>query len=185
LNEFHHGRQSGRFGELIAVKGPDVTAAKMTGGRAIPPGGVGANQVGAEQGVVELSTSGEPIAEVKRFTTIERFKSNDGKGFYVQLHPQPRPYPVTFEPHNSAVKELRKGHDGRCFRVHGGHSRAEQGILIHEAPHVGWVIGCISPRPLNDFRTEFPNEPGNPSYKSMDELFKFVGPKGNLYVLDW
>lgn len=88
------------------------------------------------------------VEEVKRFTTIERFRATSTRGFYVQLHPKPAPYGITYEAGNSAVKKLRTAHDGRCFRVHGGKPGAEQGILIHEAPHVGWVIGCISPRPL-------------------------------------
>jgi hypothetical protein len=87
---------------------------------------------------------------------------------------------------NSAVKHLwNKKHNGKCFRVHGGHSGPEQGILIHEAPNVGWLIGCISPRPLKNFTTEFANQPGNPSNKCMEELFRFVGGQGDLFVLDW
>lgn len=123
---------------------------------------------------------------MKRFTTVERFKADSGKGFYVQLHPQPNPYFITFESGNSAVKKLRTGHDGRCFRVHGGKPGPEQGILIHEAPHVGWVIGCIGPRPLHDFSTDGQNVPGNPSAKAMEELFRLVGrERSPFFVLDW
>ncbi len=179
LRAFKHGAQSGRWGELVAVKGPKVTAARLSTG-----GGSGGIQL--ENGVLELSSVGA-MTEVKRFTSMERFKTDNGKGFYVQLHPKPDPYWITFEPGNSAVKHLRPGkHDGRCFRVHGGKPGPEQGILIHEAPHVGWVIGCLSPRPLNNFTKEFDNAPGNPSYNSMNELFSFVGVgRADFFVLDW
>jgi hypothetical protein len=50
---------------------------------------------------------------------------------------------------------------------------------------VGWVIGCIAPRPLNDFTIEHRNAPGNPSHQAMDDLFSFVGARGDLFVLDW
>ena len=104
----------------------------------------------------------------------------------MQLHPKPDPYGITYEVGNTAVKKLRAGHDGRCFRVHGGKAGPEQGILIHEAPHVGWVTGCISPRPLNNFGVEFVNAAGNPSFLSMNELFQFVGAaRADLFVLDW
>jgi len=126
------------------------------------------------------------LTAVKRFTTMERFKADSGSGFYVQLRPRPTPYWISRESNNHAVKGIRTGHDGRCFRVHGGRSEAEKGILIHEAPHVGWVIGCIGPRPLKNFALEFANTTGNESYKSMDELFAFVGyDRADLFVLDW
>lgn len=178
LRSFNHGRQSGRWGELVAIKGPKINSVtmSMTGGGGIP----------VDFGSLALSTSGGSIGDVKRYTTIERFKTNSGKGFYVELHPKPGPYWVTYEIGNSAVRELRKGHDGRCFRVHGGKSGPEQGILIHEAPHVGWVIGCISPRPLHNYALEFSNAPGNPSYNAMNELFHFVGcAPADFFVVDW
>jgi hypothetical protein len=184
LQQFHHGRQSGRWGELIAVKGPKVTAVTLSpGGGSNPAEGT---SIPIENGVLQLSTNGGAIKEVKRFTSMERFHTNDGKSYYVQLHPKPDPYWITFETGNSAVKELREGHDGRCFRVHGGKPGPEQGILIHEAPHVGWLIGCLSPRPLKNLNTEFQNIPGNPSFVAMNQLFQFVGAvRADFFVLDW
>jgi hypothetical protein len=186
LREFRHGQSSGRFGELIAVKGPKVTAARLASfSLGSPLGAAGSSRIPVGNGTLELSIGLGTVEEVKRFTTIERFRGKHS-GFYVQLHPKPGPYGITYEAGNSAVKKLRTGHDGRCFRVHGGKPGAEQGILIHEAPHVGWVIGCISPRPLNDFRVEFDNAPGNPSFQSMNELFRFVGAaRADFFVLDW
>jgi hypothetical protein len=46
------------------------------------------------------------------------------------------------------MAELNKS--GQCLRVH-GHGYLQQGtstpagMLVHEAPHVGWLIGCIAP----------------------------------------
>jgi hypothetical protein len=184
LKEFKHGAQSGRWGELVAIKGPKIASVKMS------PGGDSSSDGGATievaHGVLQLSTTAATLGEVKHYTSMERFKTNNGKSWYVQLHPKPQPYSISFESGNSAVKELRAGHTGNCFRVHGGKPGPEQGILIHEAPHVGWLIGCISPRPLNNFNVEFPNQSGNPSYQCMNELFHFVGhTRADLFVLDW
>jgi hypothetical protein len=188
LRSFTHGGQSGRWGELIAVKGPKVTSVQMLPSNwKSGDGTAGGEIIPVQHGILQLSTTGAAISEVKHFTSMERFQTNDGKSYYVQLHPKPDPYWITFEVGNSAVKHLRpKTHDGRCFRVHGGKPGPEQGILIHEAPHVGWLIGCISPRPLNNLAIEFKNEAGNPSFMSMNELFQFVGAaRADLFVLDW
>jgi hypothetical protein len=184
LKEFRSGPRSGRWGELVAVAGPKISAVTLA------PGGGGEvateGSISVTHGVLQLSSGGGAISSVKRYTSMERFRTNDQKSFYVQLHPQAIPYTVTYETGNSAVKKMRPTHDGRCFRVHGGKVGPEQGILIHEAPQVGWLIGCISPRPLNNFRTEFANEIGNPSYQCMNELFQLVGhSRANLFVLDW
>jgi len=181
LRSFRHGAQSGRWGELVAIKGPKVTSARLSSGSSGDSTGIR-----MENGVIQLTTTGGTLAEEQHFTSMERFHTNDGKGFYVELHPKPDPYWITLEYGNSAVKELRKDHDGRCFRVHGGKPGPEQGILIHEAPHVGWLIGCLSPRPLNNFAVEFKNERGNPSYQAMNQLIQFVGPaRADFFVLDW
>jgi len=187
LRTFKHGRLSGRWGQLIAVKGPKIKAVGLSPGVGLSSGnGVsGGGSIAIDTGVLELDMEGGAVTDVKKYTSMERFRTNDGKSYYVQLHPKLAPYWITYETGNSAVRELRRGHDGRCFRVHGGKG-PERGILIHEAPHVGWLIGCISPRPLHNYRVEFPNDPTNPSYVSMNELFHFVGHKqADLFVLDW
>lgn len=190
LREFKYGGCSGRWGELVAIKGPRIFSVNffMGFGNNLFSNGDSAGMVSTEYGAMNFQSSGEGVGEVKRFRTIERFRADHGgKGYYVQLHPRPNPYTVTFETGNSAVKHLHnKKHDGRCFRVHGGKTAAEQGILIHEAPNVSWVIGCIGPRPLNATALNYPNEVGNPSYNAMDELFNFVdGGRADLFVLDW
>jgi hypothetical protein len=189
LKPFHHGQLSGRWGELIAVRGPKVTAVRLSpsgGSNPSSDAAAGSGGIPVGHGILQLSMTGGAVTAAKRFTSMERFKTNDGRGYYVQLHPKPDPYSITFESGNTAVKHLRKGHDGRCFRVHGGKVGPEQGILIHEAPHVGWVIGCISPRPLHNYTHEFQNQPGNPSFVAMNELFEFVGiSPAAFFVLDW
>jgi hypothetical protein len=188
---FKLGNRSGRWGELVAIRGPKVSAVQMApnlGGCPTEDSGGGGDCIAFGGGTLNVSTvDGSPIEAWKRFTSLERFKADGGaKGFYVQLHPKPGPYFVTYEAGNSVVKTLRPDHDGRCLRVHGGSTSAEQGILIHEAPEVGWLIGCISPRPLNNLTTQFPNKKGNPSYRSMNELFQFVGAnRADLFVTDW
>ncbi|HEY2013447.1 MAG TPA: hypothetical protein VGH38_08095 [Bryobacteraceae bacterium] len=177
------------------MKGGKVTSAQMSTGK--DDGGAGGIQV--VHGTIQPSFSDGGIEDVKRYTTIERFHANGGgSGFYVQLRPNVPdskskkppgkigPYKVKFEPGNSKVKDLRPGHTGNCFRVRGGISTPEQGILIHEAPNVSWVIGCIGPRPLLNFEPNMKNLPGNPSYVSMQELFQFVGTaEADFFVLDW
>jgi hypothetical protein len=150
----------GRFGTLVVLSGGKVSKVKISGAS----GGIE-----VPTGVLEVTATGG-VQEVKRFTTIERM---DG---YIQLHPQPdKAYPITYETGNSAVAHLRK--DGRCFRVHGGRTAQERGILIHEAPHVGWLIGCIGPRKLDDHGTYTESSRG-----AMEELFAAVGARAALVV---
>lgn len=56
---------------------------------------------------------------------------------------------------------------------------------MHEAPHVGWVVGCIGPRPFGD-RRAYDNVPGNPADKTVREIVGEVakrGGKGTLFVM--
>jgi hypothetical protein len=161
---------SGRWGEMIAFKGPKVTAATILADSEPPPGGVVDQTICPDDRTLHLSTDGDPIKEVKRFTTMERFRADSGGGYYVQPRPKPEPYVINFESGNSVVRTLRRGHDGRCFR-------------IHEASNVSFLIGCISPRPLGEFTSAFPN---NPASLSMNELIDFAGfDKANFFVHDW
>ena len=67
----------------------------------------------------------------------------------------------------------------------GGATAAQRGILIHEAPRVGWLIGCISPCPKGDRRV-YPNEDDNPSQRAMQEMMgamnRFGAGRGDLFV---
>jgi hypothetical protein len=137
---------------------------------------------------LELVTEHGPIEAITEYTTIERYRNNLGdRGHgYVMLHAKEHPYGLRVELNNSVVRTLRKNHSGNCIRVLGGDPGAEQGILIHEAPTVGWLIGCISPRPKNDRRV-FHNIDGNPSFTAMNEILevmkKFGHGRGALFVL--
>jgi len=131
------------------------------------------------------------ITSKKQFTTIERYRTDSGAvnqwDFgYVRLVGRPRPYGLRAESGNSAVQKLRPGrHDGACIRVLGGETEQQRAILIHEAPNVSWVTGCISPRPFGD-RAAYPNNPGNPSDVAVREIILSLrarGGAGNLFVL--
>lgn len=195
--------QSGRFGELVVINGPKVKDARMIPSNATVSAAAGAKTIPVTNGTIQFTASGGAITATKRFTTIERFLEDasrnpkiktphdPSKGFVeiapnkAKMHPKGVPYWVTYEARNSKVVEL-PGADGQCFRVHGGTRTGENGILIHEAPHVGWVVGCISPRPLNNFTLEFPMG-RNPSRLAIEELIGFIGKTGksDFFVLDW
>jgi hypothetical protein len=197
---FTWGSLHGRFGVLLAVSGPTVTAVSLeeNGGTAdadaieVLPG---------QHRSLKLESDGNAVTDIMRYTTIERM---DG---YVQLRPncgsfkkkKEGVYEVTVESGNSVVRHLYQGkdrqgswtgpvvHDGNCLRIHGAVTSRERGILIHEAPNVSWLIGCISPRNLYNFDTALESRPRtNESYVAMTELFQFLGrERANFFVLDW
>jgi len=166
----YHGRNSGlmgRFGTLLVFTGERITGVEILG-RDVQ----GAGFVDVPSGRLELESSGE-VMEVARYTTIERM------GGFVQLRPQRKPYTLRFEPNNSEVAKLH--HGGRCYRVHGGHTEKERNILIHEAPHVGWLTGCIGPRLLHDRKMDTQS-----CQWAMIDLIRHVGVRGaDFFVLDW
>ena len=163
---FHHWSGHGRFGTLIVFKGEKITEAQILDGQG------SAGSITVPSGVLEVKSSGS-VEEVARYTTIERM---DG---YVQLRPRPTPYTVTYEMNNPVVAKLK--HGGNCFRVHGGQTKPEQGILIHEAPHVGWLIGCIGPRKLDDKSLDC-----DTALKAVVDLHKHIGAaRADFFVLDW
>jgi hypothetical protein len=193
--------QSGRFGELVVIDGPKVTDAQMIPSNGTASGAGGTNTIKVTNGTIEFTSNGGAITATKRFTTMERFLQdallnskttrNPADGFVqmapnkAKVHPKGVPYWVTYEARNSKVIEL-PGADGQCFRVNGGTRKGEDAVLIHEAPHVGWVVGCISPRPLNDFTLEYQSD-RNPSRLAIEELIGFIGKTGksDFFVLDW
>jgi hypothetical protein len=183
-------RISGMWGTMIMIVGDPVRAAQFDQpimGPLFP--GEQRDVVMLNRRPVHLVVKGA-IKSRKEFTTIERYRTNSGTVNqwdigYVRLVGRDMPYGLRVEKNNSAVKKLRDGHDGACIRVLGGQTEAQRGILIHEAPHVGWVIGCISPRPHGD-REAYPNRPGNPSDVAVREIIgemKRLGGTGNLFVL--
>lgn len=172
--------QYGRFGTLLVLQGGTVAEARVSraGTSSGSPGAIA-----TPTGTLEITTSdGAGVREIKRYTTIERMHG------YVQLKPQEYngkaykqgPYGLTYEQNNPVVAEL-KGTGGRCFRVHGGITPQERGILIHEAPHVGFLIGCIGPRLYQDRSPGFTAS----AHTAMNELFGVVPRPSALFVLDW
>jgi hypothetical protein len=152
---------------------------------------------------LQLTGDNAAITDIKRYTTIERM---DG---FIQLSPNcpayrtfkkmgKGVYTVTVEPHHSVVRDLYRGgppgtrtgpivHDGKCLRIHGTNDGPEAGILLHEAPHVGWLTGCISPRTRNTRDLELENKANkNQSYMAMLQLFRLIGDKqADFFVLDY
>ncbi|HLJ50644.1 MAG TPA: hypothetical protein VKU01_31740 [Bryobacteraceae bacterium] len=171
--------QLGRFGTMIVLQGGKVTKIKVNQGNG-SNGGSGGIVVPA--GVLDVSSDGGAVKEIKRFTTIERM------GGYVQLKPQEynghlyksEGYGLRYDPHNSVVAEL-KGTGGRCFRVLGGLTQQERAILIHEAPHVGYLLGCIGPRQYSDRNAGW----SSTAHSTMNELFAISPSPSSLFVLDW
>lgn len=183
---------SGRWGTMIVVKGAQILTAGFAA--ASDASSTGFTLAGKP---LYLKTKDNSQPElVAEFDTMERFRFDGtktekyGKGFYMQVKPRPnQPYELIMSI-SKRVTELNKS--GNCLRVQ-GHGYKQQGsgagagILIHEALHIGFVIGCISPREKNNRSQD--NDRGS-SRRAMDIIFKSmgnfaVGKKANLFVLDW
>jgi hypothetical protein len=179
---------SGRWGSLLLLRGPQIYAVVPIADGDKAPATVGPQYVTLADKKLQLTTDGQAISLSKEYTSMERYRKDDGAldGRWIMLHPRPNAYELTYEPGNEKVKTLRPGYSGNCIRVRGGNPGAEQGILIHEAPNVTWLEGCISPRPKDDLR-EFEDKDGNPSYLAINEIMKelntYGGGRGSLYVL--
>jgi hypothetical protein len=179
---------SGRWGSLLLLRGPQVFGVVPVIGNSAAPATVGAQYVTLADRKLQLTTDGRSFAFSKEYTSMERYRTDFGslEGRYIMLHPRPNPYDLRYEPGNSVVKTLRPNHSGNCIRVLGGNPGPEQAILIHEAPNVTWLIGCISPRPKDDKR-EFDNADGNPSFRAMNEIMGELnaqgGGRGSLFVI--
>jgi hypothetical protein len=206
LHEFHYEAHSGRWGNMAVVEGPKILGAgfpnqslSVAGTAASKVGSIGWQAVNRQRTIaiipfggkkLELVTDGGPIQRVTEFDSMERFRSDKGKGFYMQVRPRPtQPYPLTMESSSEVARLNRHGH---CLRVHGhGYkqqgSHADAGILVHEAPKVAWLIGCISPREKNHRKQ---GEESGPSRRAMEFIFHAMGGfksgvHGALIVLDW
>jgi len=205
-----HG--NGRWGRMVVLKGARIRSAQTTSIVDLPDifsYGVPAGMLGAMVNLgstvaaaalgktcirighqaFALDTDGE-VEVVGRFDTLERFRTDSNRSkYYVQLEPRPiKPYEIRMDI-SKRVKKVNT--TGQCFRVH-GHSTSSQnggtaGILIHEAPHPGWLIGCIAPREVDN---KIANHNHGPSRRAMDSLFTLlggfsVGRKAELLVMDW
>lgn len=188
---------SGRWGTMCMVHGATVHAVQPSGGMvasAIHGAmhqalGHQAQQIAFAGRSLTLFTDAGGLSAPVAFTTAERFRGSTGglgREGYVHMTPRREPYGLRVERGNRVVKTLRSGHSGDCIRVLGGVGK-QKGILIHEAPHVGWVIGCIGPRPLGE-RGVLPNRDGNPSDLCVRQIIREMvvhgHGKGQLFVLD-
>jgi hypothetical protein len=213
--EFKYGAKSGRWGTMAVVEGPAVLAGNFMGltseqglllagvaSTLITAGAVALNPFAAAAAkpqvasislggrTVLMLTAGGKITRVTEFDTMERFRADSGKGFYMQVKPRPQePYLLTMMK-SSTVAKLNKS--GECLRVH-GHGYVQQGtnttagILVHEAPNVSWLIGCIAPR-LKGNRKQ--GSERSVSTQAMDFIFNAMGgfangKRASLLVLDW
>ncbi len=184
-------RISGLWGTMLMMVGPTIKYASFTGPSPAPlQKDERAEELELTGRRLFVTAAGDDVASTKEFTTVERYRTNLGHVDkydvgYVRLVRRTTPYGIRIEEGNKVVKTLRKGHDGLCLRVTGAAKGPQEGILIHEAPHAGWVIGCISPRPLGN-RGVFDNVPKNPSQLSMLEIvaeLRKTHNKGQLYVV--
>ncbi len=165
---------------------------------AVMNGGIGKTTFRVGYKGIALETFGGDVEVVARFDTLERFRTGSG-GYYCQLKPRPeKPYEIRMDISRNVkgyVDKEGKKHEGvnstgKCFRVHGHEticSGVKAGILLHEAPHPGWLLGCIAPREIN-------NKAGShdkaPSRNAMEGIFSLMGgfsegKKADLLVMDW
>lgn len=142
---------------------------------------------------VGLLTDGTPLAVLQVFDTMERYRGDNGlfgRDGFIMTDPRPtRPYWLTMESGNSIVAKVNT--DGRCLRIHDHGKRqlngSPAGLLIHEAPHVNWLTGCISPRLQTNMRQQGHDK--QPSHDAMEFIFNSVkkyggGREASLIVLD-
>jgi hypothetical protein len=160
--------ETGRFGTLVLFSADQITEVQL-----LKDNEQGATSAPVPGGRLEIAYSGE-LKEVARYTTIERTDHN-----MVSMPRKREPYFVTWEPNNSAVRHLAAS-QGHCFRVLGGSTHAQLGILIHAAPHVGWLTGCISPRNLGDKALV-----SQSTYLAIADLYRHIGSeKAALFITD-
>jgi len=185
LSEFKYGKMSGRWGSMLVVSGAKISsvAVSQNGGSG------GGYEVGGKSLDIQIADGGA-VETVAEFDTMERFRADTGRGFYMQVRPRPaQPYMLTMY---RAPLVAKLNSSGNCLLVH-GHGYKQQGsgddagILVHEAPNVSWLIGCISPREKNHHEQ---NSTPGPSRSAMEAIFDAMGGfspgrKADLFVLDW
>ena len=204
-------RYSGRWGSMLMIVGPKISSATIADPP--PPGTpVTVHRPTDTTQIVDfggsdlkLVTDGSIIESQTYYTTMERFRSELGylgnhrevnQFGFVELHPDPTaPYLLSLGTGYDKLINMRAGTNGDYVKINKGKTQTveltdkEQAILFHEAVHVGWLTGCISPRPWGDIRVFDQQDPNNPSAKAMREIFAALraapNQKGSLYVMDW
>jgi hypothetical protein len=167
------GLISGQWSTMAVVEGPMVYAVQRTAEAAVNVanalGTAGWNfpvpvqlpsfttaQTTVNGQPVYLVTDGTAIARTTQLDALERFRTNSKAGFYVRIPPRPnRAYGLKC--YNADVVAdfhrrlgIRTSDPGMCLLVQDHDVKQENGelagILLHEAPHPGWLTGCIGPR---------------------------------------
>jgi hypothetical protein len=150
---------------------------------------------------ITLNTVGGDVELVAAFDTLERFRGEkDRSAYFVQLPPNPStPYQIKMDISRNVRgytdKEGKKhegvNETGQCFRVLNPGIKCktggDAGILIHEASHPGWLLGCIAPREMNN---RVAGSSFTSSKNAMKKLFSLMGgfsegKKVDLLVMDW
>lgn len=178
------------WGKLFAVKGCLASARfdragfeRSTNGKTIEV------TTNAGKRTLHLESESGEIGEIREFDSLERVggfvhldANTDAAPFYplkMEINPRVR---NSFE-----TGKVKDHNDGRCFRVldhpNKNHRNVMAGILVHEAPHVGWLTGCIAPG------TRRGEQFGGSSRQAMNEIFQIMGgfapnKQARLIVLD-
>jgi hypothetical protein len=185
-------RISGMWGTMAMITGPRITYAsfKRPPDEKLHQGGY-TQAIEFVENELWLTFEGDGDMEsMKLYTTVERYRTDAGHlydwgGGYVRMVSRDEPYGLKNESNNFIVRRYLGRGNGDCIRVQGGATEQQRAILIHDTPHVGFVIGCIGPRPHGD-RTAYQNVANNPSDRAVQEIRTELGRrqgKGSLYVL--
>lgn len=135
------------------------------------------------------------VAEHGEIGAVREFDSLERVGGFVHLDANTDAVPfyplkmeINFRVRDSFEAGGVKDHNGgRCFRVLKHPTKKSDGvmagILVHEAPHVGWLTGCVAPGKRQGDRF------GDSSRRAMNEIFQMTGgfapnKSARLIVLD-
>ncbi len=200
-------KQGGRWGRLGVLFGPQIDECAFEPLRQQSSVASGSPLSVAFAGRMLYCASGKSreVLLFREYQSMERFRSNLGeldvqeiidnkpvikyKGF-VALPSSATPYDICsnggregkLQKHVPPPRYLRITQPpGIAPRL----TSLQRNILIHQAPHVGWLTGCISPRPIGD-EAVYANDGKNKSCLAMSEILNLIhagGNKGKLFVL--
>lgn len=182
LDEVTFGKKSGRWGKMIVVQGAKVSAASYT--KTVNPFG---ETISLGHKMLSLESIGnDNLKVVGQYETLERHLTDKKTGTYVSLKPRPdSPYQLIVSTSKNVQDTVNK--TGRCLRVINHTTKNEKGIragiLMHEASHPGWLIGCIAPFPHGNKSV---SHNFAPSRSAMNEIYQLIKLHGtaNFFVMD-
>lgn len=196
---------SGRWGTMAVLTGPVVSAAyrgtssvtnavmKSFAQQSLPPGATPqVEQIILAGHTVSLITDGSgPLKTLTEFDTMERDRTDSNKdAWYVALPKRPwSPY-LLEKVRNPTVEAfhkkmgIRTGEPGKCFLVKRHTVKQKNGnlagILVHEAPHPGWLTGCIAPRLKN--HRQFSGETRS-CVQALDVIYNAMGANRHCHLI--